>query len=132
MTATTVYYYQDSVSANQKYTEYYGKYVAIRGSVIQINVTINYGNGTSFTSDTVYMAPNTTAFDALRAVADVNATYWEAYQSFFINAINNVFNNANNNNRWWVYAVNGENALISPDNYQLYDGDQIEWTYYPY
>ena len=138
-TATTVYYYQEYVSADQKYNEYYGKYLSaqqnytsIRGSVIQVNMTIDYGNGTSVTNEAVYLAPNTTVLDALRAVANVNGTYWEAYQSFFINAINNVFNNANNNNRWWVYSVNGEHALVSADNYKLHDGDQIEWTYYQY
>ena len=138
-TATTVYYYQEYVSADQKYNEYYGKYLSaqqnytsIRGSIIQVNVTIDYGNGTSVTNEAIYLAPNTTFLDALRSIANVNATYWEAYQSLFINAINNVFNNANNNNRWWVYFVNAENALVSPDNYKLHDGDQIEWTYYPY
>jgi hypothetical protein len=130
--ATTIYYYQVYLSTNQKYDEYYGKYLALRGSVIQVSVTIDYGNGTTSTNDAVYLAPNTTVFDVLKAVATVNATYWEVYQSWLINAINGVYSNADNNNRWWVYAVNGEHALVSAEDYKLKDGDQIEWTYYQY
>lgn len=138
-TATTLYYRQEYTTADQKYSEYYQKYLSaqqnytsIRESVIQVSVTIDYENGTSITNDAVYLAPNTTVFDALNTVAKVNATYWEMYRSFFISAINNVFNNENGNNRWWVYSVNGEHALVSADNYKLHDGDQIEWTYYQY
>jgi len=108
------------------------KYTTIRNSVIQVNITIDYGNGTSIKNDAVYLAPNTTVFDVLKAVAKINATYWTVYQSWFINAINNVFINEKGNNRWWVFSVNGEHALVSADNYKLKDGDQIEWTYQKY
>ena len=159
-TATTIYYYQEYASANKKYNEYYQKYLlaqqnyteyhqkylsaqqnytlaqqnytSIRESVIQITVKIDYGNGTSTTNDEVYLAPNTTVLDALKAVTKVNATYWSAYQSWFINAINNVFSNEKGNNRWWVFSVNGEHALMSADQYRLDDGDNVEWIYYQY
>ena len=138
-TATTVHYYQEYASANQKYDEYYQKYLlaqqnytSIRESVIQISITIDYGNGTAITNDAVYLPFNTTVFDTLKAVANVNATYWEVYQSFFINAINDVVTNKNNNNRWWIFSVNGEYALVSAENYRLHDGDRIEWVYQQY
>lgn len=131
-TGTTIYY-------SQQYTEYYQKflsaqqsYTLLRGSVIQVNVTIDYQNDTYVTYDAVYLAPSTTVLDALYAVADVNATYWVAYNSFLIDAINDVYSNENDNNRWWVYAVNGVHAYISADQYTLEDGDQIEWTYQKY
>lgn len=131
-TGTTIYY-------SQQYTEYYQKflsaqqsYTLLRGSVIQVNVTIDYQNGSYVIHDAVYLALNTTVLDALNAVADVNATYWVAYNSFLIDAINNVYSNENDNNRWWVYAVNGEHAYISAEQYTLEDGDQIEWTYQKY
>jgi hypothetical protein len=106
-------------------------YAAIRGAVLNVSAKIDYGNGTSITKE-VYLFRGANVLDALRAVAKVNATYWEAYQSFFINAINNVFNNEKGNNRWWVFSVNGEHALVSADQYKLNDGDQIEWTYQKY
>lgn len=137
-TATTIYFYQESVSANQKFNEYYQKfqnaqqnYTSIRESVIKVNVRIDYGNGTVTTND-AYLAPKTTVFDALKTVAGVNATYWQEYQSWLIDAINNVVSNENDNNRWWVFSVNGEHALVSADAYELRDGDNIEWTYEQY
>lgn len=138
-TATTLYFYQEYTSTNERYEEYYQKYVSaehnftsIRNAVIQVNVTLDYGNGTIDTNDLVYLAPNTTVLDGLRAVASVNTTYWPAFQAWFIDAINNVFNNENGNNRWWVYSVNGEHALIGAAEYKIRDGDQIEWTYQRY
>ncbi len=138
-TATTLYFYQEYTSAHQQYADYYQKYLAavhnytsIRNTVIQVNVTLDYGNGTVDTNDVVYLAPNTTALDALKAVASVNTTYWPAFEAWFIDAINEVYNNANGNNRWWVYAVNGEHALIGAAEYTIKDGDQIEWTYQQY
>jgi len=131
-TATTIYYYQQYSSTYQKYVTAQGNYIAIRGAVLKISVKIDYGNGTSITNGSVYMFRSANALDALRAVVKVNATYWEAYQSFFVNAINNVFNNEKGNNLWWVFSVNGEHALVSADQYKLDNGDQIEWTYQKY
>jgi len=131
-TATAVYYYQEYASANQRYNEYYQKYTSIRGSVLQVSVTIDYGNGTSITNEAVYLSPNTTVLDVLKAVAKVDTTYWTAFGSFLIDAINGVANNAGNNNRWWVYSVNGEHALVSADQYKLRDGDHVEWKYEKY
>lgn len=138
-TATTLYFYQEYTSAHQRYEDYYQKYVSasqnftsIRNAVIQVNVTVDYGNGTVETHDTVYLAPNTTVLDALKAVASVNETYWPTFEAWFIDAINDMYNNENSNNRWWVYSVNGEHALIGAAEYTIRDGDQIEWIYQQY
>jgi len=131
-TATTIYYYQQYSSTHQQYVAAQESYTAIRGAVLQVSIKIDYGNGTTTTNGNVYLFRGANVLDALRAVATVNATYWEAYKSFFINAINNVFNNEKGNNRWWVFSVNGEHALVSADQYKLVDGDQIEWTYQKY
>lgn len=130
-TSTTSYYYQQYIDANQRRDEYYQKYITIRGSVIQISVTLNYGNSTSVTK-TIFLSPNTTVLDALKATATVNATYWSAYQSLLIDAINSVANNANGNNMWWEYWVNDELALVGVDQYKLRDGDSVEWKYSKY
>lgn len=130
-TATTIYYYQQYSNINQKYVMAQESYAAIRGAVLNVSAKIDYGNGTCITKE-VYLFRGANVLDALRAVAKVNATYWEAYQLFFINAINNVFNNEKGNNQWWVFSVNGEHALVSADQYKLNDGDQIEWTYQKY
>ena len=131
-TATTIYYYQQYSNTYQQYVKIQDSYTAIRGAVLKVSVKIDYGNGTFTTNGSVYLFRGANVLDALSAVATVNATYWPAYQSFFINAINNVFNNEKGNNRWWVFSVNGEHALVSADQYKLNDGDQIEWIYQKY
>ena len=130
-TATAIYYYQEYLSINEKYEEYYLKYITLRGSVIQVSVIIDYKNGTSTTDGEVYLFTDANVLDALRAVAKVNATYWEAFQSFMVDGVNDLFNDFGQN-RFWVFAVNGEHALVSADQYMLEDGDQIEWTYEQY
>ena len=128
-TAMAIYYRQEYASANQKYLSAQQDYMSVRESIIQVSVTIDYGNGTIIGDEAVYLSPNATVLDALKAVARVNATYWTEYHSFLVDAINGVTNNANGNGRWWVYSVNGEHALVSADQYRLEDGDQVEWKY---
>jgi len=144
--ASTIYFYQDSVAIKNRYVELQQQlfatqdelqslqqnYTVIREAVLYVNMTIDYGNGTVELHDNIYIAPTQTVFDALKTVADVNATYWDVFQAWFINAINSVANNENGNNRWWVYAVNGEHAAVGADAYELLDGDYVEWTYYQY
>lgn len=138
-TSSTIYFYQESVKANKKVDvlnqellniQY--NYTSIRESVICVNITINYGNGTADITDAIYLAPKQTVFDALKTVAQVNATYWGVYQAWLIDSINNIENNKNSNNRWWVYSVNDAHALVSADVYELIDGDQVEWIYQQY
>lgn len=131
-TATTVYYYQQYSNAYQKYVAAQDSFGAIRGAVLKVSIKIDYENGTSVTNGSVYLFKGANVLDALRALASVNATYYPAYSSFFVNAINNVFNNEKGNSRYWVYSVNGEHALVGPDQYKLSDGDQIEWDYLSY
>ena len=130
-TATAIYYYREYLSVNEQYEEYYLKYLSLRGSVIQISVTVDYRNGTSTTYDEVYLSTDANVLDALRVVAKVNATYWEGFKSFLVDGINDVFTDFAQN-RFWVFAVNGEYALVSANQYILKEGDQIEWTYDQY
>ena len=130
-TATSLYYYSEYLSVNEKYEEYYLKYISLRGSDIQVSVTIDYRNGTSIINDEVYLFTDANVLDALRVVAKVNATYWESFNSFMVDGINDVFNDFAQN-RFWVFAVNGEHALKSANQYILKDGDQVEWTYDQY
>jgi len=131
--------HQKYVEAQVKYQIAVGNYTSVlreltnlRESTLHVRVLINYGNGTVETSDDVYLFKGANVLDALRAVADVEATYWEAYKAFLIDSINGVENNEGGNNRWWIYSVNGEHAHVSADQYILSEGDTIEWTYHQY
>lgn len=32
---------------------------------------------------------------------------------------------------YWIYRVNGSQSRTSPDQYQVQNGDEIEWIYWP-
>ncbi len=108
---------------------FFQQYSSVRASLVKVSVTIDYGNGTAIVYDEVYLFKDATVLDAIRAVATVNATYWETHDAFFVDAINGVWNNEGGNNRWWEYSVNGKIGPVSADKYILRDGDRVEWRY---
>jgi len=107
---------------------FYQQFTSIGASLIQVSVTINYGNGTSVTHEKVRLFYNTTALDALMAVAKVSVTYWPSFDAVFVDAINGVANDLDKSN-YWMYYVNGEIAPVSADKYILHNGDHVEWKY---
>jgi len=123
--AATLYYRQEAEIWEIKYNE-------ISESMLHIKIIIDYNNGTIETRNEIYLFDGATVLDSLRAVANVDATYWESYDAFLINSVNGVVNNAENNNRWWVFSVNGEHAQVSVEKYKLSESDVVEWIYYQY
>jgi hypothetical protein len=117
-----------SVIATISAVYFYQQYTSIGASMIQVSVTIDYGNGTSITHEKVRLFYNTTALDALMAVAKVSATYWPSFDATFVDAINGVANNPDDMN-YWMYYVNGEHAAVGADKYLLHNGDHVEWKY---
>lgn len=107
---------------------FYQQYTSARASLIQVSVTIDYGNGTTTTHEQVRLTYNATALDALMAVAKVSATYWPSFDAVFVDAINGMANNPDNM-KYWMYYVNGEHALVGADKYILRHGDHVEWKY---
>lgn len=91
---------------------------------IGVQLTIDYANSTQeeFTNLT-----GVTAFDVLNQTATVTFTQF-AYGKF-IEAINGVVNNADNNGHYWQYWVNDELAPVAADNYALSDNDHVFWKY---
>lgn len=99
-----------------------------------VTVIIDYGNGTK-EMHTVTFTQGMTALQALEKVATVEKTYYQQYESYFIDAINGVRNNENNNGYWWVYDVKHyfslevEHPSVGADKYQLSGGDTVIFTY---
>lgn len=118
-----------SVIATVASVYYFQQYMSVRASLVQVSVTIDYGNGMVVTHDEVYLFKDATVLDALRAVAEVNATYWPSFGAFFVESINGVINNADNNGKYWLYWVNGEHPPVGADKYVLRNGDLVEWKY---
>ena len=124
--AATFYYRQEAEIWRKRYSE-------ISESMLKIEVIIDYNNETIETYPEIYLFNGATVLDSIRAVAKVNATYWgKPFDSFLINSVNDVVNNAGNNNRWWVYSVNGAHGQVSADKYKLSENDVVEWIYYQY
>jgi len=123
--AATLYYHQEAEIWRKRYSE-------IRGPLLQIKIIIDYDNETIETYPEIYLFNGANVLDALRAVAQIDATYYEDFNASLVNSVNDVVNNAENNNRWWVFSVNGEHALVSADKYKLSESDVVEWIYYQY
>jgi hypothetical protein len=57
----------------------------------------------------------------------VASTYWQGYESVFVNSINGTQNGESG--RWWQYHVNDEYGEVGCDRKQMYDGDIVEWRF---
>ncbi|UCE74657.1 MAG: DUF4430 domain-containing protein [Methanomassiliicoccales archaeon] len=57
----------------------------------------------------------------------VKYTYWQGYDSVFINAINGTQNGEDG--KWWQYYVNDEYGDVGCDKKELTNGDYVEWRF---
>lgn len=57
----------------------------------------------------------------------VEKEFWKGYNSFFIEAINNIKNGEDD--KYWQYYVNGVFAGIGCSSYLLDDNDIVEWRF---
>jgi hypothetical protein len=55
------------------------------------------------------------------------STYWEGYESVFVNSINGTQNGESG--RWWQYYVNDAYGEVGCDRKEIFDGDIIEWRF---
>jgi len=95
-----------------------------------LTLFIDYGNGTIEKHFNLNLTevPNVTVFDLLLKVAIVNYSWYG--DAVFVDAINGVFNNEHNNNRWWQYWVNGELPMLAANQYYLENNSLVEWRYW--
>lgn len=95
-----------------------------------LTLIIDYGNGTIdyFYSLNLTSVPNTTAFHILLLVATVNYTWYG--DDVFVEAINGVWNNENNSNRWWQYWVNDNLPMTAANHYYLSNNSVVAWRYW--
>ena len=89
-----------------------------------VELTIDYGNTTQHMFSSL---SGTTVFDILNQTSIITFSHYTYGK--FINSINGIENNANNNGYYWQYWVNDELAPIAADNYILSNGDQVLWKY---
>jgi len=96
--------------------------------LLSVQVLIDYGNGLSDSYD-VEIA-NATAFEALETASeeynfDLDTTYYEEYQSHLINKINGA---GSEDNKYWIFYVNGEMAPLGADQMYVKNGDIISFN----
>jgi len=92
-------------------------------SILSSNFTISYENISTY---------NITVADLLFECAEKNnltikRDYWKGYDSYFVEAINNIENG--NDDKYWQYYINGKFADIGCSKYILNNNDIVEWRF---
>lgn len=81
----------------------------------------------------VEIAEGGTVLDLLKKITEENNLEFD-YKDYggglgaFIESINNVKNDSSKN-LWWQYWINDKYAILGASNYEMKDGDIIEWKY---
>ena len=69
-----------------------------------------------------------TVYDILAEVCKENEILFSANMGY-IEGINNIYEMDFGKSSGWIYFVNGESPSVGCGNYELSDGDEIEWHY---
>lgn len=57
----------------------------------------------------------------------VGYTYWEGFDSVFVNSINGTRNG--DSGMWWQYYVNDVYGEVGCDRKEIFEGDMVEWRF---
>lgn len=100
---------------------------------IKVGLMFDFGNGEIQTYNKVALLENETVFDLLQKIIsenDLEFTFKDYGDDLgaLIESINNVASDAGAD-RFWHYWVNNIFAEVGVSNYQLEDGDIVEWKY---
>lgn len=91
-------------------------------------------NGIIYAERTVEFEEGETVFDVLYREMKQNGIHMEfkttpAYNSKYIQGINNLYEFDCGELSGWIYRVNGETPNVGCSQYELKNGDKIEWIY---
>lgn len=99
---------------------------------IEVSLSLDFGQGNIKTFEGIRLEEEKTVLDLLEKVTEENDLEFSFKQypdlGVFVESIDNVVNDFERN-LWWQYWVNGEYAIIGASNYQLKNGDSVEWKY---
>ena len=106
---------------------------APESSTITVTLIIDFGNNTTMVFENI-TPEDPTAYGLLMECAKpehgnftVKSTYYAAYDSMFVEAIEGVENG--DNGKYWQYYVNGELPMVGANKYVLKDGDIVKWVF---
>ena len=97
---------------------------------VTATVYIDFGNGTVWKFENI-TTKNSTVYGSLLEAARqgnfaVDATYYGAWDSVFVNSIAGVKNQAG---KYWQYWINGEYGTVGADKQRVNNSDIIEWKF---
>ena len=91
-----------------------------------VSVVLNFGDDHIAT----YSATNTaTAFDALNQVTKDNNILFSVKEYSFGKLVEKIGEKENTKDMAWIFYVNGKSADKGADQFEVFDGDIIEWKY---
>lgn len=98
---------------------------------IGITIDIDYADILEVESHNLTMLTGDTAWDALKEVAVVEATWYPAFGSYFIKGINDVGTGTNTTlpDHWWMFYVNNATSPVGASHYTLEVGDSLLFKY---
>lgn len=106
------------------------------GTDVQADMVMTFPNGSVWRFSNISLTSgNTTVLDLLNAVASegnftVETTYYGQYDSLLVDAIAGIENGQDD--RYWLYWVNGEYASVGADRQPVRTGDTVEWRFTTY
>lgn len=97
---------------------------------VSATVKIDFGNETEETYEIT--TKNNTVYGFLLEAAkkgefSVNTTYYGTFDSIFIDSISNIENGQDN--KFWIYYINGESGSAGVDKQNVENNDLIEWKF---
>ena len=109
-----------------------GTTISIRCDVIAGRTEYAPADGTLLAEETVRIPEGGTAFDQLMEAARahrIQTEYDGTVSGAYVRSIGNIYEYAFGNLSGWMYRVNGTYADVGCSQYQLQDGDRVEWVY---
>ncbi|MHA1713962.1 MAG: DUF4430 domain-containing protein [Candidatus Ranarchaeia archaeon] len=115
------YYYFQYTTTNDAYQKIVGE------ETIIASIGFDYGNGTIEWHNSTVIPFNSTVLYLTNQTAEITGKKYSF--GFYLTGINDVISNASGNEKYWVYSVNGNYAMVGPDAYYLRFGDIVLWSY---
>lgn len=91
----------------------------VEDAVVDITVSVD-GEEVSDLSQTIEIEPESILIDVMEEEYEVEA------DEGFVTMIEG-YEQEPDNNKYWMYAVNGEDAMVGAHEYELQENDQVEW-----
>ncbi|MEM2972279.1 MAG: hypothetical protein QW270_07675 [Candidatus Bathyarchaeia archaeon] len=100
--------------------------------IIRVNICIDYGNGTATWHNGTVVPLGCNLLNATKQIATVNCTYYWSVPGYFVDAINEVWNEGSYYWMWYQWTPEDEKWKYGPtgaDSYILRNNETVKWRY---